>query len=900
MRITRFLFAGVLLTMGWSASSALCQSNACPIPDANEKRPWLNEKYSSVCRAEFVLKTLKTLDEKLTFISEGNSSVLQGSPRMMKELGLSACQWSDGPAGVGFGTATAFPTPLSVAANFDTTIATKFGELLGQEFFDSGYNCMGGPAMDMARTWHFGRLTESFGEDPYLDAATIGAEVKGIQSKHVIVTMKHYAVYTQEQGRVGYQPIGMQPAVNEIVSERAIREIYLPGFRSAVVNGGAGGAMCSFPGINGVHACENPYLINILKREWGFDGSVIPDTPNAQRDIIPSFLAGMDEGVISDKGGWDAAPYVGMKTLREGIESGEVPMSRIDDIIMRRLVPGFRIGTFDNPAKNVRDASTIGTFDNSAIKNAPDASTSDHRAAAVDIITGGAVLLKNQGNVLPLVSNVKTIAIIGTQATERAWVIEQGSPYVKPTHLEPVFPVIQKRAGDAVRVNFALGTLGLAELPSVPKTMLKTPSGQPGVLAEFFGNSKLDFSGKPVSSHIQDNFKIEKSPTVEGLPKDLQYSVRFLGIFTPDKTGVQKFTLPLSGTGRLFIGDKLMGKIDRADFTDTIFANVLMTAGKPVEIRVEYTPREVLMPEAMPLFGIKLGLYCNLGWAEPDDLIEQAVETARKADAAVVFVGHQIGEGMDRLSLALPNDQDALIEAVARANPRTIVVLNIGGPVAMPWLDKVAGVLQMWLPGDAYGPAAARLLFGDADPGGRLPVTFPKDEAQGPAQTESEYPGTLSEKGALADIHFNEGIFIGYRYWDQYKQEPLFPFGYGLSYTSFEMKGLGVHANEDGSALVDVSLKNTGVRAGSEVVQVYVGFPASAGEPPKQLKGFQKVYLKPSEETRVQIRLDSEAFKYWNEQTHAWTSASGDFGIMVGRSSRDIVYTANLTMKPNL
>jgi beta-glucosidase len=255
---------------------------------------------------------------------------------------------------------------------------------------------------------------------------------------------------------------------------------------------------------------------------------------------------------------------------------------------------------------------------------------------------------------------------------------------------------------------------------------------------------------------------------------------------------------------------------------------------------------------------------------------------------------------MDRLSLALPNDQDVLIEAVARANPRTIVVLNIGGPVAMPWLDKVAGVLQMWLPGDAYGPAAARLLFGDVDPGGRLPITFPKDEAQGPTQTESEYPGTLSEKGALADVHFDEGIFIGYRYWDQYKQEPLFPFGYGLSYTSFEMKGLGVHANEDGSALVDVSVKNTGARAGSEVVQVYVGFPASVGEPPRQLKGFQKVYLEPGEETKVQIRLDSDAFKYWNEQTHAWTFASGDFGIMVGRSSRDIVYTVNLTMKPNL
>ena len=272
------------------------------------------------------------------------------------------------------------------------------------------------------------------------------------------------------------------------------------------------------------------------------------------------------------------------------------------------------------------------------------------------------------------------------------------------------------------------------------------------------------------------------------------------------------------------------------------------------------------------------------------------METAKQSDIAVVFVGHQLGEGMDRLSLSLPNDQDALIEAVGKANPHTVVVLNTGGAVTMPWLDHVAGVLEMWLPGDAYGSAAAKLLFGDAEPGGRLPVTFPKDETQGPAIKESEYPGTLYPDGSVDTAHFDEGIFVGYRYWDQYNQTPLFPFGYGLSYTTFSMKGLGAKANADGSATVDVQVRNTGKKAGGEIVQVYLGFPKAVGEPPRQLKGMEKVLLKPGEERTVHVKIDADAFQYWNEARNVWTTAPGPYQVMVGQSSRDIVYTTNVSI----
>jgi beta-glucosidase len=232
---------------------------------------------------------------------------------------------------------------------------------------------------------------------------------------------------------------------------------------------------------------------------------------------------------------------------------------------------------------------------------------------------------------------------------------------------------------------------------------------------------------------------------------------------------------------------------------------------------------------------------------------------------------------------------------VAKANPRTVVVLNTGGGVTMPWLNNVAGVLEMWLPGDSYGPAAAKLLFGDADPGGRLPVTFPADESQGPATKASQYPGTLSDDGSLDTAHFDEGIFIGYRYWDQYNQKPLFPFGYGLSYSTFTIDGMTAKASPAGGATVDVFVKNTGKRAGSEVVQVYLGFPKSAGEPPRQLKAFEKVALQPGERKPVKLTLGREAFEYWNDQTHAWTVASGNYQVMVGRSSSDIAWTGTVT-----
>ncbi len=907
------------------------QGRSCAAAPADEAKPWLNPAYSAVCRARYALDAFKTVEEKLNYIAPPRGSFsftfqppgdkpkgCQFAPRvdpvftpppllvkppdqppaaaprpagpppsasppaspapqpvvrdMNKVLALPETGGgTDGPAGVrGADCVTAFNTPLSVAATFDPQMAAKYGDLIGQDFHDAGYNFQLGPAMDLTRTWRFGRSTESFGEDPFLTAMIVGPEVRAIGANHVVSQMKHYAVYTQEQGRVGDQPSGQQPAGNNEVSERALREIYLPGFAAAVRVGRAGRVMCSFPRVNGIYACENTHLFDILKNDFGFQGTVGPDFPSAQRSIVPAIIAGLDSGTFVPNNG----TFKGQIGLAEGVAQGIVPEARLDDIILRTLIPQFQGGVFEYPAK----------------RTAADVSTPQRRAQVVDIITAGSVLLKNAGDVLPLGPKVRSIAVIGAQATERAQVVEQGSAIVNVQHLQPVLPAIRARAGRRVKVSFAQGTYGLEPLSAVPPAWFSTADGKPGVRAEYFANADLDFTGRPLAVATQPTPDLAGVPPGLGLPALQQWSVRYTTRFTPRKSGTQKFSVYACGTLRLYIDDRLIGTIERSDFGDAVFANVPGTAGQPLDIRIEYTPRAALRPTPNNMFGAFGGTQIRFGYAPPDDMIADAARAAARADVALVFVGHKVGEGMDRTSLALPNDQDALIEAVAQANPHTVVVLNTGGGVTMPWLDKVAAVLEMWLPGDAYGPAAAKLLFGDADPGGRLPVTFPADESQGPATRPFEYPGTQDSAGRLDTAWFDEGIFIGYRWWDAHDQQPLFPFGYGLSYARFAIDGPALVRTPDGGARITVNVLNTGKRSGTQVLQAYVSFPPGAGEPPRQLKGVAKLSLDPGHKGKAEIMLAPSAFRYWDGAGNGWRQATGNYTVALGLSSRDIIW----------
>lgn len=819
---------------------------ACPAPPAGVEQPWLDTSYRPECRAELVLAALPTLEDRLAFIAGGGI----GPPAALTDLGLRTGRTQDGPAG--FNGGTAWPTPLTLAASFDPDLAGRFGAAMGREFHASGRNGVLGPAMDMTRTWHFGRSTESFGEDPFLGARIVAREVAGIQSEHVLTTIKHFAVYTQEQGRLGDNPIGERPAVDQIVSERAIRELYLPTFEAAVVAGGAGGVMCSFPRINGVYACEHRDLLtDVLKNEWGFDGAVVPDFPVAQRSIASAFAAGLDSGVTSPaaQGGGSASAgrFAGATSLRDAVDAGTLPESRVDDLVRRRLVPGFRVGTFDDPAAD----------------SGEDPSTPEDRALAAEIIQAGAVLLKNDG-VLPLDESVRRIAVIGSEGGDDAVVVEQGSAYVEPRHLVTALDGVRARAPAGTTVAYAPGDRGLGGLAAPPPGLLRTPDGAPGWLAEYYASPDIRLPGEPFASRVEAGVDVDGAPGVDGLPANKAWAVRWRGAFTARESGVHQWRLEGSGSAELWIDGVLQDAFYNADFGSLAYGAIDARAGQTVAIEIRYSPRVTLGDAERKRFSTVLGTVLRLGYAPPDARLADAVRAAAAADVALVFAGHKVGEGADRRSLSLPARQDALIAAVAAANPRTVVVLVTGGPVTLPWLDDVAGVLELWLPGDAYGTAAAGLLYGDADPGGRLPVTFPVDETQGPGTSAPTYPGRTSASGALDTVRFDEDLAIGYRYWDAHEQVPLFPFGYGLSYAHFDVAGRGARALANGGAEIRARVTNTSDRAGTEVLQAYVGFPEAAGEPPKQLKGFAKVALRPGERRDVTIPLDARAFQIWD------------------------------------
>ncbi len=850
----------------WGTQGADC------VAPAGVAEPWRDRTQAPQCRARFILRELKTLDDKIEFLVPPPIRV-EGARDLQARFGLPSIAGSDGPAGLvrANAGATALPSPLAVAASFDPAIATRYGAILADEFRAAGFGTILGPAFDIARTWKFGRLSESMGEDPFLAAAMAGAEVRAISDGGVNVTMKHYAAYAQEAGRVGDQPSGSASTGNNLVSERALREIYLPAFEAAVRQGGAGGVMCSFPRINGVYACENPHLFDVLKREWGFDGAVMPDFPSAQRSITRAVLAGLDS--TATPGGANAA-LAAEKPFPQAVRDGDIPEARVDDLILRRLIPLFRLGQYDNPPVKSRD----------------EASSPANRSAAADILTAGTVLLRNERGILPFGPNVRSVAVIGVNAGEAATVVEQGSPYVRPAHFEPALPAIRTRAGQRVQVSYAPGTLGLGALPPIDVSRVTAPDGEPGFLAEYVANPALDFSGELLATAIVADPSLGAAPQVARLPAANRWSVRYTGRFTPTVSGMHRFSLHGSGSAKLVV-DGVERGFEWADFGNQAYVNVPLTAGRPVDIRIEYTPRSALRPERMEMFGMEMGLTLRFGMAPPDGLIAEAVAAARRADVAVVFVGERVGEGMDRHTLALQGDQDQLIEAVAAANPNTVVVLSTGGPVAMPWLAKVRGVLETWLPGDAFGPAIAGMLFGDREPGGRLPVTFPADETQGPATQPRQFPGLIDRAtGTLGDAHFDEGVFVGYRYYQRHAQTPLFPFGHGLAYGEVAITGLGVFGRAGADARVRVRLVNRSSRQVTVVPQLYVGLPAENGAPPWQLRGFVKAILAPGEAREVDLQVPATADRYWDERLSGWRSAGSPLRLAIGRSSDDLVW----------
>lgn len=808
-------------------------SEKCAIPPGEQ--PWMDASQTPACRALEVIPRM-THEEKLSFRIA------------LPRLGLNAGPGGDGPYGLAsFGRGsvpnprgqniTSFPDELAVASSFDRDLARRLGQSIGEEFIGKGSSEILGPTVNLARTWHWGRAPESFGEDPYLMTELSTPEIAAIQAQHVVVVLKHYAVYDQETDR---------QVLNENVSEKALHEIYLPAFESAVKKAHVGGVFCAFASLNGGPAvCSSPEQLGLL-RQWGFDGFVRPE---AAPDAAVAAKAGSDE--------------IQAAALEQAIQGGRLSESDLDLLVYHHLVSMFRLGLFDAP-KGTAEANV---------------STPEHQKVGLAIAEEGTVLLKNKGNLLPL-TRVKLIAVIGDDAGPAASV--QATNSVVPIG-KPSVPseAIAARAGSGVKVVYEKGTLGIAPLPAVPASAWKDLRGS------YY--KSLDWSGQPVATQNDSSLDFAAPPVASlapppapvggrgrgGRPPRIPWSARWDGSLVAPASGLYRFTVNSSGTARLTVNGKTVAEIPHQSGAVTVQGTVELKAGEAVPVKIECANTAGF----------------HVGWQTPDqDLLTPAVNAAKSADVAIVFAGERAGEGYDRTGLHLQGDLDRVIDAVASANPRTIVVLNTAGPVAMPWFDKVSGVIEAWYPGQFDGQAIAAVLFGDVNPSGRLPMTFPKDETQGPATKPDEYPGDGK------NANYSEGVLVGYRWYDAKDQVPLFPFGYGLSYTTFTYSGGRVEHQSGEQVIVSVRVTNSGKREGADVVQLYLVFPREAAEPPRQLKGFERVNLKPGESRLVTMKLDPATFKAWDEGAHDWKLWPGKYDVEVGASSRDIRYRGSFTI----
>jgi beta-glucosidase len=807
--------------------------------------PWIGSHAPVATRAGQVLAQM-TLDEKIAMVHGAAGSAYTGYVPGDARLCIPALKMQDGPVGVRMNDTTQLPAAAALAASFDRSLAHTYGSVIGAEDKSKGVDVDLGPTVNIVRDPRWGRAFESYSEDPYLAGQIGAADVEGIQSQGVMAQVKHWAVYNQETNR-------NTPADNAIIDDRTVHEIYTAAFGTIVEQARPSSAMCSYSVINGTYACENEYLNDILEQDFGFDGFITSDW-GSTHSTVASANAGLDLEMPDGS-------YFGA-ALKQAVQAGQVAQGRLDDMVTRIMREEFRFGLFDHPSPDTPDAV---------------ASTPAHLSAARQAAEDGTVLLRNTGGVLPLTAKTtRSIAVIGDGAGPDTMSAGGGSATVAGTGTVTPYEGIKARAGSGVRVEYAQGNLSSnGKFPAIDSSYLTPPSGTGhGLQGDYYPNTTL--SGTPAATTVdpQVAFTWTGAPAA-GVPAT-DFSAKWTGTVTPPATGTYTFGLTSDDGSRLLINGRPVIDNWRDQGATTETARVPLTAGTPVSVEVDY-------------YQAGGDASVNLGWQTPgDDLIQHAADLAARSDVAVVYANDFESEGSDLAGIDLPGDQNQLITAVAKANPHTVVVLNTGSAVTMPWLDQVAGVFEAWYPGQESGHAIASLLFGDVNPSGKLPVTFPVSLAQVPAATAAQWPGVNG------DVHYSEGLDVGYRWYDAKKIKPSYPFGYGLSYTSFRFSGLRLDRStlgEHGKLKVSAEVTNTGRRAGSEVAQLYLSDPASTGEPVNQLKGFQKVELRAHQSKRVTFEIDAAASSYWNTAAQAWTLGAGKYTVHVGDSSRSLPLT---------
>ncbi|MCL6654636.1 glycosyl hydrolase [Agrobacterium rubi] len=774
----------------------------------------------------------------------------------VERLGVPKIKVTDGPNGArGAGSlvagvkATCFPVAIALGATWNPELVERMGVALAGQAKSKGASVLLAPTVNIHRSGLNGRNFECYSEDPLLTAALAVAYIQGVQSKGIAATIKHFAGNESEIER---------QTMSSDIDERSLREIYLLPFEHAVKKAGVMAVMSSYNRLNGTYTSEHEWLLSdVLRKEWGFDGIVMSDWFGSH-STAATVNAGLDlemPGPSRDRG----------EKLVNAVENGEVKAETVREAARRILTLLERVGAFET-APDLTESSL---------------DLPEDRALIRQIGAEGAVLLKNNG-VLPLAkTTLDSIAVLGPNAAE-ARVMGGGSAQIAAHYTVSPLQGIKAALSNANSVHHAAGCNN--------NRLINVFAGDMHV--DYFKGRQLE--GGPVHSEpaTKGEFFWFDLPSPELDPAN--FSARIIASFVPSDSGEHVFGMTNAGLAKLYVdGELVVNGYDDWTPGDNYFGTanteqrhaLQLEAGRSYTIIIEYcSPADTT--DGIHLTAIRFGVEKPLG----DAAIEEAVAKAAACDVALVFVGRDgqwDTEGLDLPDMRLPGRQEELIEKIAAVNTNTVVVLQTGGPVEMSWLDKVQAVLQMWYPGQELGNAVADVLFGDVEPGGRLPQTFPKSLSDNSAITDNPlvYPGQDGH------VRYDEGVFVGYRHHDSHGVEPLFPFGFGLGYTQFawgEAKASSTQMGEDGIT-VTLDVTNTGARKGSDVVQLYVRtLGSTVSRPEKELRAFTKLELEPGETKTAVMKVSVRDLSFFDVEAKAFRSDAGDYELVLAANAGDI------------
>ncbi len=804
-----------------------------------------------------------TLDEKVSLLSGRGSYDTQNIDR----LNIPSLQLWDGPNGVRSNNnepTTAFPVGISMGATWNPELIERLGIALGKECRALGVEVLLGPTVNIIRTPLNGRNFETYSEDPYFNGVLSVAYVKGLQSEHVGASVKHFIANNQEINR---------QSVSAELSERTLREIYLPAYKHVVKEAQPFTFMAAYNRINGIHATEHEYIMNdILRKEFGFTGVLLSDWGGV-KSTVPSFNAALDLEMPGPGNYYE-------KPLRKALKKGAVTKDMVDQAALRMIKLILKTTNY----------SAVSGERNYLLADVMQSNKIIARQVAEESI----VLLKNENNLLPInTAVVRTIAVIGPNANRA---ISQGGGSARVSAAYNVTPLQGLNAlalKNNIEVTFHKGVENHPTVPLIEAVSLRPNSSleETGLQGKYYRS--YNFSGEPFKTSRDDELRIFGI-----LDEDVFGSILWTGEFIAEQSGHYRFSANAGlGKARIFVDGKKVKLNEKGPklFGGTLpgarIGNIYLLSGIH-SIKIEYSAKpnfflSILLKIVMPTISDLLNKFrfLEIGCRLPEPEMSVAVSIAKNADLAILVVGSADNyetEGDDRPSMKLTGKQDQFIEAVLNVNPNTVVLMNTGSPVEMPWVDRCPSILQVWLPGQEGGHAIANVLFGVVNPSGKLPVTFPKKLEDNPSY--GHYPG--DEK-----VFYNEGIYVGYRHYDTKNVEPLFPFGHGLSYTKFDYGPIAGPSIVSAGGKINFSftLRNSGQRKGQEVVQCYIrDLQSSLDRPFQELKAFQKITLASGESKTINILLDETALSFFDPGSMRWVVEPGQFEILISSSSRDI------------